>query len=101
MRAENILAIDNGSQSVRALVVDPRGNLLAKSRIPIPIHQSPASGFMEQDPQVFWNALCLACQRLWQMPEVDKNSIAAVALTTQRSTVINVDQEGTDRKSVV
>jgi ribulose kinase len=36
MGAENILAIDVGSQSVRALLVDPQGNLLAKTRVPIP-----------------------------------------------------------------
>jgi ribulose kinase len=32
---ENLLAIDNGTQSVRALVFDPQGNLLYKSRIPL------------------------------------------------------------------
>jgi sugar (pentulose or hexulose) kinase len=94
MAAENILAIDNGSQSVRALIVSPKGELLAKTRIPIPAPQPGEPGFQEQHPDVFWNALCTACQKLWQLPEVDKSSIAAVALTTQRSTLINVDENG-------
>lgn len=94
MGAENILAIDVGSQSVRALLVDPKGNLLAKARVPIPAPEIPPSGFIEQDPDVFWNALRSACQQLWQLPGVDKSSIAAVALTAQRSTLVNVDKQG-------
>lgn len=31
MSAEQLLAIDHGTQSVRALIFDLRGNLLAKS----------------------------------------------------------------------
>jgi sugar (pentulose or hexulose) kinase len=90
---ENLLAIDNGTQSVRALVFDPHGNLLYKSRIPIEPYYSTAPGLAEQDPEVFWKAVCQACQGLWNLG-VDKSSLAAVALTTQRSTVINVDKRG-------
>ncbi len=90
---ENLLAIDNGTQSVRALVFDPHGNLLYKSRIPIEPYYSTAPGLAEQDPEVFWKAVCQACQGLWSLG-VDKSSLAAVALTTQRSTVINVDKHG-------
>jgi len=90
---ENLLAIDNGTQSVRALLFDPRGNLVAKQRIPIEPYYSARPGLAEQDPEVFWRAICEACQGLWAQG-VDKSSIAAVALTTQRSTVINVDKNG-------
>jgi sugar (pentulose or hexulose) kinase len=90
---ENVLAIDNGTQSVRALLFDPRGNLLAKHRVPIESYYSTAPGLAEQDPEVFWRAVCEACQGLWTQG-VDRSSIAAVSLTTQRSTVINVDENG-------
>ena len=30
-----ILAIDNGTQSLRALLFDPQGSLLAKARVPL------------------------------------------------------------------
>jgi len=90
---ENLLAIDNGTQSVRALVFDPRGNLLHKSRVPIEPYYSTAPGLAEQDPEVFWKAVCQACHALWSQG-LDKSSLAAVALTTQRSTVVNVDENG-------
>ena len=91
---ENLLAIDNGTQSVRALLFDPRGNLLAKERVPIEPYFSTAPGLAEQDPAVFWNALCAACKGLFKQKGVDSSSIAAVALTTQRSTVLNLDADG-------
>jgi len=90
---ENLLALDNGTQSIRALVFDPRGNLLAKQRVPIEPYYSTAPGLAEQDPKVFWKAICEACQGLWAQG-VDKSSLAAVSVTTQRSTVINVDKNG-------
>jgi sugar (pentulose or hexulose) kinase len=92
---ENLLAIDNGTQSVRALLFDPHGNLIAKYRTEIQPYYSQEPGWAEQDPAVFWDAVCSACQGLWRMPGVDRASIAAVSLTTQRATMLNVDQAGT------
>lgn len=90
---ENLLAIDSGTQSVRALVFDPRGNLLHKCRVPIEPYFSAAPGWAEQDPEVYWNAVCQACQGLWAQG-ADPSSLAAAALTTQRGTVVNVDRNG-------
>lgn len=97
---ENLLAIDNGTQSVRALVFDPRGNLIAKQRVLIEPYYSTAPGLAEQDPEVFWRATCEACQGLWAQG-VEKSSIAAVSLTTQRGTVINVDKNGKPLRSAI
>ncbi len=91
---DHMLAIDVGTQSTRAMVFDLHGNLLAIARVPIEPYFSTAPGLAEQDPLVFWNAVCEACGKLWQMPGVVKDNIAGVALTTQRSTLINVDKEG-------
>jgi sugar (pentulose or hexulose) kinase len=89
-----ILAIDNGPQSLKALIFDLEGQLLFKEMVPFTPYFSDQPGWAEQDPAVFWQALCQACQMLWQRKEVDKNRIAGVALTTQRATVVNVDQKG-------
>jgi sugar (pentulose or hexulose) kinase len=94
MAGEYLLAIDNGTQSVRALIFDLRGNLIAKERVPIERYDSQKPGWAELDPEVFWQSVCQACQKLWLLPGVSKASLAGVALTTQRSTVINVDAQG-------
>jgi sugar (pentulose or hexulose) kinase len=95
-----ILALDNGTQSVRALLFDPEGNLVLASRVPIEPYQAPHPGWAEQDAEYYWNALCQACQALWRQAERRdsgeqvRQRITGVALTTQRSTVINVDRDG-------
>jgi len=99
--AENLLSIDFGTQSVRAMLFDPQGNLLAIQRVPIEAYYSTAPGWAEQDAQVFWDALCKACQGLWKKPKVNKESITAVALTTQRSTVVNVDANGQPLRAAI
>lgn len=91
-----LLAIDNGTQSVRALIFDLQGNLLAKNRVPLQAYISPQPGWAEQEPEYFWQQLASACQGLWAQeggPAL-RERIAGVALTTQRSTVINLDEKG-------
>lgn len=94
MEKDLVLAIDNGTQSVRALLFDIQGNMVAKSRVPITPYYSTAPGLAEQDPLVFWNGLIQACQDLRAISGQNWERIAAVALTTQRSTLINVDEHG-------
>ncbi len=98
--SENLLAIDNGTQSVRALLFDPSGNLLYKQQIHIEPYYSTSPGLAEQDPEVFWDAVCDACQGLWAQG-ADKSSIAAVSVTTQRSTVLNLDQNGSPLRPAI
>jgi len=92
MTRDLILSIDNGTQSVRALVFNLQGNLVDKVQIPIVPYVSPKPGWAEQRPELYWETLCQACQTLWARGIVNKEQIAGVALTTQRSTIINVDQ---------
>ena len=89
-----LLAIDNGTQSVRALVFDLDGQLVAKSKIEIEAYFSEQPGWAEQHAEYFWDKLCQACQQLWRHLDIPKTAIEAVALTTQRATVVNLDGDG-------
>ena len=89
-----ILAIDNGTQSVRALVFDYQGTLIAKSRIELEAYFSEQPGWAEQDPEYYWRQLGVACQALWDSHPDLQSQIAAVTLTTQRGTVVNLDSKG-------
>ncbi len=89
-----ILALDHGTQSVRAVVFDLQGNILAKSRMLLESYHAPHPGWAEQDPEYYWRRLAEACQGLWhKYPEL-RGRIAGVALTTQRATLINLDRNG-------
>ena len=92
--ADHILAIDNGTQSVRALLFDLRGELVAKSKVDLQAYVSPEPGWAEQDAGYYWRSLCQACQQLWEVSPVPREAVAGVALTTQRATLINVDEQG-------
>lgn len=90
-----ILAIDNGTQSLKALVYDLTGRLVAKEQVVFSKpYTSDSPGWAEQDPELYWNALCRACQGLWKQSGVEKARIAGMAVTTQRGSVINVDEDG-------
>ena len=82
-------------KSIRALIFDLKGNLLAKSKIEFEPYFSDKPGWAEQKVESFWQNLALCCQQLWQQADVIKHNyqkkISAVSLTTQRGSVINLD----------
>jgi sugar (pentulose or hexulose) kinase len=92
--ADRVLAIDCGTQSLRAIVFDPHGGVLASARVAFEPYVAPQPGWAEQDPEVWWRALGEACRRVLAEPGVGADSIAAATLTTQRATVVSVDAVG-------
>jgi sugar (pentulose or hexulose) kinase len=91
--ADRLLALDIGTQSVRALAFGPEGTLVAAARVPVEPYVSPHPGWAEQDPDVYWTAAAEACARLWS-EGLDPRSIVALAPTCQRGTVVVVDAAG-------
>ncbi len=88
-----ILAIDFGTQSVRALAYTQSGECRAKHQLSIDQYQHPEPGWTEHDVEGFWILLTTSCLGLWEKG-VDPAEIAAVVVTTQRATVVNLDEMG-------
>src|SRR4029079_9920989 len=101
MTADHVLALDVGTQSVRALVFDPAGVLVAHERIPIVPYVSPQPGWAEQDPEVYWRAIGDACAALWASGAAPREAIAAVTLTTQRATIVATDAAGSPLRPAI
>ena len=95
-----ILAIDFGTQSVRALAYTQSGECRAKHQLPIDQYQHPEPGWTEHDVEGFWALLISSCQGLWAQG-VDPAEIVAVVVTTQRATVINLDEMGRPLRSAI
>jgi sugar (pentulose or hexulose) kinase len=91
---EHVLAIDVGTQSVRAHVVAADGTFVASARVPIVAYVAPQPGWAEQDPTVHWDALVTATRQVLADPGVSVSSLGGVALTTQRGTVVVTDADG-------
>lgn len=94
MTDELILAIDNGTQSVRAILFDLSGTPVASQRVPFEPYDSPRPGWAELDAEDYWTHLGEACRGVLGLPGVRREAIRAVALTTQRGTVVNLDDAG-------
>ncbi|HPJ40125.1 MAG TPA: FGGY-family carbohydrate kinase [Spirochaetota bacterium] len=91
---EFILAIDAGTQSVRAILIDPDGNLHDIVKTPIDPYYSDNPGWAEQKPEYYWKTLCDTCKLLFKNTKIPKDAVKGVTLTTQRNTMINVDKDG-------
>jgi sugar (pentulose or hexulose) kinase len=94
VKDSTVLAIDCGTQSLRALIFTKDGTLAASHKIDYHPYVAPLPGRAEQDPMIYWNSLCLACKKLnEQHPDLFQR-IAGVGVTSQRNTMINVDHMG-------
>jgi len=90
---ELILAIDVGTQSVRAALVDLAGAIHHLVKKPIEPYFSTHPGWAEQQPELYWQTLCQACREVLDAGG-STSRVVAVTLTTQRSTLVNVDRDG-------
>lgn len=93
MSSAQLLAVDVGTQSVRAILFDPEGQLLAKAQIAIEPYVAAQPGWAEQDANTFWAAISQACRQLWEQGN-DPGAVVAMALTCQRATTVCVDDAG-------
>lgn len=91
---ELLLTIDAGTQSIRAALVDLSGHIRDMVKTPITPYFSPQPGWAEQDPEYCWSMLCRTCQTLWTRAGEAKGRIKGVSVTTQRATVVNMDEKG-------
>ena len=91
---EVILTIDAGTQSIRAALIDLKGNIKEIVKTPITPYFSKHPGWAEQEPDYYWKTLTLTCKKLFKESSISKSAIQGVTLTTQRATVINLDKKG-------
>jgi sugar (pentulose or hexulose) kinase len=91
---EYVIAIDSGTQSIRAALFDRQGAQLAVSQAEYEPYFSLAPGWAEQRTEDYWAKLCQVCRGLMAKLDVDRRRIAGVGLTSQRNTVIPMDRAG-------
>lgn len=91
---DHVVAIDAGTQSIRAVLIDLKGNIVRIERTEVEPYFSTQPGFAEQDPDYLWNVLCQTTKRLMESIEVPIESIKGMSITTQRGTLVNIDEDG-------
>ncbi|MEW6704258.1 MAG: FGGY-family carbohydrate kinase [Pseudomonadota bacterium] len=91
---ELLLAIDCGTQSVRALLIDLQGHVHGKVQQAFTEYRSPHDGWLEHDAEAFWQASASVCRRLLQQQASASGRIKGLVVTTQRGTLVPVDAQG-------
>src|SRR5205814_772800 len=82
-----ILALDQGTSSSRACVVDAEGAIRAIASRSLPVSY-PQPGWVEQDPEAIWQTQLDAAREVLTRAGVQAAEIAAVGITNQRETTL-------------
>jgi sugar (pentulose or hexulose) kinase len=95
------LSIDCGTQSIRTLIFDEHGNLLAMEREAYEPYIEEHPGWAEQDAQVYWDSLQRALTRLRKHADGPYRRIRGIGVTTQRNSMICLDEQGDPLRNVI
>src|SRR5690242_3933386 len=87
-----ILALDQGTSSSRAALVDDDGALRAVASEPL-ASLFPADGWVEQDPEAIWASQLAAARRVLAESATRADQIAAIGITNQRETTLLWNRE--------
>lgn len=90
--ARFVLALDQGTTSSRALIVDRRGRAIASAQREISQHY-PQPGWVEHDPQEIWSTQVGTAAEALTRAGLRSGDIAAVGITNQRETTLVWDRE--------
>jgi sugar (pentulose or hexulose) kinase len=96
-----LLSIDCGTQSVRVLLFDLEGNMVARTHEPLRDYRVPEPGWLEHEGDGFWQAATSCCQALWAREPAWRDAVRGLAVTTQRASVVPVDRDGRCLRPVI
>ncbi|MBV8166922.1 MAG: glycerol kinase, partial [Alphaproteobacteria bacterium] len=82
-----VLAIDQGTTSTRALVVDGAGKPVASAQRELP-QIFPRPGWVEHDPEEIWAATQDVIGRALASAGLSPGALSAVGITNQRETTV-------------
>lgn len=78
-----ILALDQGTSSSRAVLVDSHSKILAVAQRELP-QIYPQPGWVEQDPEAIWSSQLAAIRAVMEQAQLAAKDIVAVGITNQR-----------------
>ena len=87
-----LIALDQGTNSSRAVVFDTQGHMLASHGVEFP-QIFPKPGWVEHDPRDILSTQITALRQAVKLSGVDVADIAAIGITNQRETTLLWDRE--------
>ena len=89
----NVLVIDVGTQSMRGIIFDDKGNLLSKEQIKYKPYLSKENGYMEQSAEMYWEVLCEITNAINAKHPDLMSEIIAMSVDTFRDTAVLLDKD--------
>jgi xylulokinase len=93
MKSHYIIAYDLGTGGNKASLYDIEGRCLAENFVSYPT-QYPATGWHEQRPKDWWNAVVESTNRLLEEAPIDRNEICCCGISGHSLGVVPLDQNG-------
>lgn len=93
MREKCFLGIDVSTTAVKALLVDPHGQVRASASIEQDF-EVPRPLWAEQDPQLWWRNTVLSIRRVLQDQGIQGEDVVAIGLTGQMHGLVLLDEDG-------
>ncbi len=87
METGYVCAVDVGTGSARAGILDSRGSVLGRAEHPIAMNR-PAVDFAEQDSEDIWSAVCIAVRAAREKAGVEAEAVAGIAFDATCSLVV-------------
>ena len=88
-----LLGIDVGTSSVKAVLIDERGNILAVGQAEYPLHHI-RSAWVEQDPEDWWSGTCKAVNDALNKVPHGAERVLGLAVSCQAPTLLALDHSG-------
>jgi xylulokinase len=88
-----LLGIDVGTTAAKAALFSPDGVLQSVAQAEYPLHHLQP-GWVEQNPQDWWRAVCTATQQALAAVPDAANRVAGVAVSSQAPTMLALDADG-------
>jgi glycerol kinase len=86
-----VLALDQGTTSSRAVLVDHAGGIVASAHREFP-QLLPAAGHVEHDPEAIWSSQLAVAREVISRARISPGQIAAAGVANQRETTILWDR---------
>jgi glycerol kinase len=87
MHQKYVMAFDSGTTSIRAILFDRAGRVVASARQELE-QVYPQPGWVEHDPQDIWHRQLAVAGRVLELGNASPEEIAGIGITNQRETTI-------------
>ena len=88
-----VLIIDVGTQSMRGIIFDEKGNLLVKEQVKYEPYIAKENGYMEQTAEMYWNVLCSITRKFTSEHSDMMKDVIAMSVDTFRDTAVLLDDD--------